>query len=212
MLLWIIPAKVRRFFGRAILASLLLSISVVSVRAQERGITVKLPRIELSPVQLAPSWITPAPTARPVATPEAGGAGWIPVDSITIHGTVAAGQAWQVRADHATGRLFAIIPDPGLGAEALAAIAAAPAWLRDDLSDNLRRLPAGVQRDFAARVSSADDRTRDEVAFAVAHLSPYTLAQMDSRIVQLNANGIYAVAPDLHYVRLVEHGSAPDGD
>ncbi|MCK9460780.1 MAG: hypothetical protein M0R80_14165 [Proteobacteria bacterium] len=91
----------------------------------------------------------------------------------------------------------------------VAAVAAAPAWLRRDLAIALRKQTPERADELAALVTdAADPRTVDEIAFSIAHTSPEVLevTSFYPELLALNAELIYAhdAAPD--YVELVDTG------
>ncbi len=89
------------------------------------------------------------------------------------------------------------------------AIAAAPAWLRDDLAVSLGRLHEGLQETYATLILDAPEaRYVDEIAFVVAHLSPEVLASTSfhPELITQNAALIYARDADLDYVTVDDVG------
>ena len=103
----------------------------------------------------------------------------------------------------------ALDPADYLPAECREAMAAAPAWLFDDLADIFTRLDPADQIRYAQVILAAEDPDYiDELAFSVAHLSPevLTASDFDETILHDNVAAIYAHAPLLDYVDLVEYG------
>ena len=95
------------------------------------------------------------------------------------------------------------------------AVGMAPTWLQQDLALSLRQLDDTLQDDLAQLIVDGDDPyLYDEVAFAIAHLSPEVLERSDfyPDLIQQNAEGIYARDADLAYVELVEVGEPGVGD
>ena len=95
-----------------------------------------------------------------------------------------------------------------LGQEALSLT---PLWLRHDVGIALRLQEADRADELAVLiVDAADPRYIDEIAFAIAHVSPEVMADDDFHPVLLaeNAELIYARDPDLDFVELTEFGVA----
>jgi len=104
-------------------------------------------------------------------------------------------------------KLEVIKPDLGVSNSVLNAVNSSPKWLQPALLDNIRRLTPNKQNTFAQIILNASMKTRDEIAFQVAHLSPQTLNSIDPNLLVDNAEYIYTIAPDLQYVQLVEYNS-----
>jgi hypothetical protein len=101
---------------------------------------------------------------------------------------------------HAELTLGELVPD---------ALAAAPAWLRDDLVVNLGQLDVDLQDELAALILDLDDPyLTDEVAFAVAHTSPEVLRYnwFFPEILVRNAELVYQFDASLDYVELLDRG------
>ena len=96
-------------------------------------------------------------------------------------------------------------------AEVEAALAMAPDWLRNDLRLSFQQQSPERADELAATLVGVTDMALvDEVAFAMAHLSPESLAadEFYPQILVENAALIYEVDPLLDYVELVELGDA----
>jgi hypothetical protein len=204
--------KWQNYFFIAISAFFFVS-TIANTNAQERGISTVLPNIKLSPI--APdikilNSLSTQETEQPNQLKKIEG-DWTLVDSVRLTGTVPAGKRLIVRFDNAAHKLV-FVGDSIVPKDALPAIAASPKWLRAELADNLRRLSYTVRTGCESAILAANDSIRDEVAFEVAHLSPHTLSGMNLNILTINAQGIYKVAPDLAYVKLVEYGNPATGD
>lgn len=101
---------------------------------------------------------------------------------------------------HAEVTLGELVPD---------AVAAAPAWLRDDLVVNLGQLDTDLQDELAALILDLDDPyLTDEVAFAVAHTSPEVLRYtwFYPEILVVNAELVVQYDASLDYVQLEDRG------
>ncbi len=92
------------------------------------------------------------------------------------------------------------------------AIKMCPKWMQPDLVDNLRRLFPALQRNYSKIIKNADVQKRDEIAFSVAHLAPETLNGMKEELLEVNAEYIYKIEPELKYVKLAEYGSEESGN
>lgn len=93
-----------------------------------------------------------------------------------------------------------------LGAEA---VAAAPAWLQQDLALSLRQLDTTLQDEYAGVILDLDDAyLTDEVAFTIAHLSPEVLSNTNfyPQLIVENAQLVYARDADLAYVTIDDVG------
>ena len=91
------------------------------------------------------------------------------------------------------------------------AVAATPRWLRHDVGIALRlQQPERADELAALILDAADPRHIDEIAFAIAHVSPEVMAsdQFWPELLAENAALIYARDPQLDYVELIESGEA----
>lgn len=135
------------------------------------------------------------------------------IGSLIIEDIIPAGKAYAIKYNHLDKTFTKIAPVPDLTPNAVEAINASPKWMKHDLYDNFRRLDATLQNEYAQAILDAEPLYRDEVAFQVAHLSTnMTLPEIDRDLPLVNAQGIYQIAPDLQYVKLVEYGSVESGD
>ncbi|MBM4395374.1 MAG: hypothetical protein FJ087_06750 [Deltaproteobacteria bacterium] len=223
----------RRPFARFAALAVLLSVPAVSAARAEPvlpdpGIGLEVERagnrFVIRDVRLlAHPPRAPASEAPPPAdpTPAVGAdpdlSGLDPVASDRIAVQVPVGQAVVTRWDAATGALEVIPPDGrhALGAAALEAVAAAPAWIRDDLASNLSLLAPPVQDAIAAAVTGvADPAWLDEVAFLAAGTPAEDLSAEGFRPASLadQARLAYAADPLLDFVRIVERSDPVTGE
>jgi len=98
--------------------------------------------------------------------------------------------------------------DNTLDPRAVAALLRVPTWVHSALRESLRRMDLPTQQGFSDAILAAKDEIVDEVAFVVAHLAPEDRAYTTPELIRRNAELIYAIAPELGYVELVEHGTA----
>jgi len=99
--------------------------------------------------------------------------------------------------------------------ESKQAIAKAPKWLRKDLYNVLSRVNELHQPEWASAINDAEDPYIDEIAFAIAHISPeYLSANVagdlygSAELIMENAEMIYNNAQYLDYVEVVDYGSS----
>ena len=106
-----------------------------------------------------------------------------------------------------------LVPDYGLTSDAEAAVAAAPRWLRPDLTDNLMRLNQ-AQQDVVAEMilNPRDPRLRDEIAFQAAHIGSNHMTSMNPSIISVNVDSLFAIDADLDYVEIVDYGNPTTDD
>ncbi|HCH62655.1 MAG: hypothetical protein CL927_12530 [Deltaproteobacteria bacterium] len=91
------------------------------------------------------------------------------------------------------------------------AVAASPAWIRDDLTLTFLRVDDDLANELAAILLDIDEPWLiDEVAFSIAHMSPEPMrsAWFFPEMLVENARYVYEVDPSLAYVDLVETGEA----
>jgi len=140
-------------------------------------------------------------------------AGWEVVQSLTGEILVPQGQTYEIYFDATMHTMVEVVPPLGLTAEALAAVAKAPDWLKTDLTDAFWRLDAGRQDTYAGVILGAVDPYVDEIAFTIAHTSPQTLTNSNfyPELIVENAEGIYAVDPDIAYADIVDTGDSVTG-
>jgi len=95
-----------------------------------------------------------------------------------------------------------------------AAIERAPAWLRQDLYDNFRRLSLSFLADVCAQqILGAPDPYVDEVAFIFANLGPgYFNNDIYFQLPLECAEDVYALDEALDYVQIVDYGDSNDDD
>ncbi|MEA3312229.1 MAG: FlgD immunoglobulin-like domain containing protein [candidate division WOR-3 bacterium] len=106
-----------------------------------------------------------------------------------------------------------LAPDYGLTADAEAAVEAAPAWMRPDLTDNLMQLMSTKQNALAEMIlNPTDPRLRDEIAFQAAHISPLHLMTMNLSVITSNLDSLFAIDNDLQYVEIVDYGNPATDD
>ncbi len=93
----------------------------------------------------------------------------------------------------------------------LEAVEATPRWLRHDVGIALRLQEPERADELAVLIlDAADPRYIDEIAFAIAHVSPEVIADPDfwPQLLSENAELIYARDPQLDFVELTEFGEA----
>ena len=107
-------------------------------------------------------------------------------------------------------------PKHRLTGSAEAALAKAPAWLREDLEEAFLDLPSGYQEVYASLILSCRDPIVDEVTFQVAHMAPEDLMSLADRgfeeLIIENAELVYLHDSLLKYVEVVDYGSSSDED
>jgi len=92
-----------------------------------------------------------------------------------------------------------------------AAIKRAPTWLQHQLREAFRRMSAADQKQYAKVIADATDKTVDEIAFLVAHISKEDLQYITPALIKRNAELIYEADPLVKYADLVEYGQAKKG-
>ena len=138
---------------------------------------------------------------------------WIIADSLKFNMMIKGGKNFGVSIDY-DNKKFNVINGPELTEAAKQAIDRTPAWFRLQLEYTLSQLGEDDQNSLAEVINTAEDPYFDEIAFAIAHLSPKYL-RSDYCYPQLfveNANLIYSRDEDLAYVEIVDHGSSADDD
>ena len=106
-------------------------------------------------------------------------------------------------------------PSPSLTADALAAVEAAPAWLRERLEVRLGMVDAEKQDVLAALILEApEQRLVDEIAFTIANSTEVDLLHesFDPTLFTENAEAVYDFAEWLPYAEIVELGDPASGD
>jgi hypothetical protein len=134
--------------------------------------------------------------------------GYTLMDSLATSAYVPAGDEFIVRFDQLHSALSETLPPYFISPTALSAIAIAPSWLQMDMELNLQYLSTSVQNDLGALLLSlTDPRTVDEVAFAIAHLGRYILADGDfeSELLRVNAEMMYEIDSELDFVEIVDY-------
>ena len=131
------------------------------------------------------------------------------------------GKSWQiippqgrsvVKFDFQQKKLIEFMPSTRIQGIAKEAIKSVPKWLQPALYDNMRKLTTAHQFAYADQIMDAPELWRDEIAFCIANLAVNTLQSLAPEILNINAEYIYKVDPDLRYVDLVENGSVESGD
>ncbi len=205
---------------RAILI-LLLMIFPLTLLSQNREISTKLPETNMYPVSQNNSGIninkgstTNLPDIKSnsvglehyeVVKPKNN----IQSDSIDLTRKwqiIPAGNSSVIKFNFANEKLENQSAELGISQEIIDAVRTAPLWIQPALLDNIRRLQPDRQLTFANMVKNSEKKYRDEIAFQIAHLSPQTLNKINPLLLEKNVEYIYIIAPDLHYVDLVEKG------
>ena len=142
---------------------------------------------------------------------------WELIDSLELSHYVTAGGMYSVYFNNDTDSLeqYPIYSEYTLLPESKQAIAKAPKWLRKDLHNVLSRVNELHQPEWASAINDAEDPYIDEIAFAIAHLSPeYLSANVagdlygSAVLIMENAEMIYNSAQYLDYVEVVDYGSS----
>ncbi|MBL7191486.1 T9SS type A sorting domain-containing protein [bacterium] len=133
-------------------------------------------------------------------------------DSLTIG--IPSGLELTVMFDPVTENLQFIDPSEALTSVQLEAIERAPAWIRVDLADNLRRFEYPLVADWAAQqILIAQDPYVDEMAFQIAHISPQVLSwYMFMDLLHENVEDIYSADSTLEFVEIIDYGDSNDDD
>lgn len=182
---------------------LLLFLSVMGQVGADQGVTVW-------PIQSAESyaedWSSPTPRWRDVY-------GETMASDYEFLTLLPAQTSLVLRCDpNASALSDSLAPDYGLTPDALDAVAAAPRWLRADLTDNLRQLSEGQQNTLADMIlNPADPLLRDEIAFQAANICPQQLARMNLDIIACNLDSLFAIDEELDYVEIIDYGN-PSAD
>ncbi|MBN1550865.1 hypothetical protein JW979_05335 [bacterium] len=103
------------------------------------------------------------------------------------------------------------LPEERLTDQAKSAIARAPQWMRQDLSDNLMVMESEYQDLYSDMIlNPSEDRFTDEIAFCVAQLAPEILQNeiFTPGLLEENVYYIYEHDNYLDYVRLEDFGIA----
>jgi hypothetical protein len=158
---------------------------------------------EVTTGPFAVPWMAPAAPARLPRIE-----GYALVDSVAASLFVPAGDEYAVRFDHVNRALRETLLPYSISPTALSAIAIAPTWLQADMELNLQYLTTSLQNDLGALLLSlTDPRTIDEVAFAIAHLGRYILADgaFESELLRRNAELMYEIDSELDFVEIVDY-------
>jgi hypothetical protein len=154
-------------------------------------------------------WTAPAAPAR-LGRLE----GYALIDSVVTSLFVPAGEEYAVRFDQVNRALRETLLPYSISPTALSAIDIAPAWLQADMELNLHYLSTSLQNELGALLLSiTDDRLVDEVAFSIAHLGRYILADgdFDHTVLRDNAELLYEIDEELDFVEIVDYDLG-DGD
>jgi hypothetical protein len=135
-------------------------------------------------------------------------------DSLSFRLLLPPQTAFVMRCDPGTRTLAdTLAPDYGLCSEAEDAVAAAPAWLRPDLVDNLIQVTEVRQKALASLIlNPRDERFRDEIAFQIAHISPVRLLSIDLAVITENVDSLFAIDDELAYVEIIDYGDPETDD
>ncbi len=159
----------------------------------------------------APAWREPLSkkgmTAGKRLVPQAPSTESIPIDLY-----IPAGGHLAIQFYHNDGTLRTIPPDWGgpFSAIVQAAIDKVPRWLQNDLIHLFSYLTESFQDKWAQVIVDAEDPYIDEIAFAIAHLSPmYLMSDYATPVlIRENARLIYEHDDMLDYVDVVDYGSS----
>ncbi len=134
------------------------------------------------------------------------------IDEDSIHTVLLPGEAVYIKVDTRAGDVVPVDPRDSLPEECINAINISPRWLRQDLYQSFRHLPADRAQELADVILEAPDEEVDEIAFCVANMSPQSLTddRFDPELLRVNADWIYRLADSLQYVELREYGSGDD--
>jgi len=199
---------------------LLLLISYSFLFAQNKGATADLPQVYMKPVlnNINNPYLKGITTKLPnlksnainietmgIIKPKEN----IQTDSIDLTKKwqiIPAGNSSIIKFNYTDEKLENQSVELGISQEIIDAVKTAPLWIQPALLDNIRRLQSARQLTFANMIKNSDKEYRDEIAFQIAHLSPQTLNKINPTLLEKNVEYIYLIAPDLHYVDLVEKG------
>lgn len=163
--------------------------------------------------------VTTGPFAIPWAPPSAPARlprleGYVLADSLVKSLFVPAGEEYAVRFDQVNRALRETLLPYSISPTAISAIAIAPRWVQADMELNLQYLTTDQQNELGALLLSlTDPRLVDEVAFSIAHLGRYILADgdFDHTILRDNAELMYEIDEELDFVEIVDYDLG-DGD
>lgn len=188
---------------------LLMMVSLIGSSEADRGITTQVWPVE--PDAVVQEVSEPAP--RDPLSLQVIYAGET-YDSLSFRLLLPPQTAFVMRCDPGTRTLAdTLAPDYGLSAKAEEAVAAAPAWLRPDLIDNLSQLTEARQTTLANLILNPhDERFRDEIAFQVAHISPLRLQTLNHEVITENVDSLFAIDAELQYVEIIDYGDPETDD
>jgi hypothetical protein len=144
---------------------------------------------------------------------------WTLIDSIKVREYLSAnypnGVYFDVYFDRNTGALNIFSTDYSTLSEiAKQAIQKAPRWIRPPLQLRLKSIPADKQDLWGNVILETNDPYVDEVAFAVATLSPaYLMSNLaNPEVLLTNAVNIYLNDMFLDYVDVIDYGTSEEDD
>ncbi|RLE37537.1 hypothetical protein DRJ17_06365 [Candidatus Woesearchaeota archaeon] len=143
---------------------------------------------------------------------------WLPLDSCFAWANIPPGDRYVIRLNLPGRCVEEVLPENDLTDYCMEAVARAPRWVRADLINNLNRITGEFGDEFrewnAASILEAEDPYVDEIAFAIAHISPNLLGDLavPPELIVENVETIYAADEYLDYVRIVDHGEVGDDD
>ncbi len=130
---------------------------------------------------------------------------WELIDSATFVELIPAGETCCLAVQSSTDSIDIHFASQNLTSAAQNALGVAPAWLRMELWDNLRRLSATHQDFYAGMINDATHPYVDEICFQVAHIAPQTLTgTMTPDVLLENVESLYAADAHLDYVEIVD--------
>ncbi len=132
---------------------------------------------------------------------------WTIVNSYDIELQIMPGEEEVMIIDPQDGVVLSPQTHLGLPRECFAALEIVPDWIREDLQLKFRVLPGDLARELAIIILNAqDNRTLDEIAFVVAHLSVQTIRNeyFFPEIIEHNAELVYAHDELVPYAKIVE--------
>jgi hypothetical protein len=183
-----------------------------------RNTTTDIPQMEFQVID-GRSQVTvekmgaPKPPTALRAAPPTPLADWQLIQTVEGEVWVPKATTYSVYFDSATGSLAESLPPNTLTQKSKDAVAKAPTWMKGELADALGRLDSSLQNTLADLVLAATDPYVDEIAFTIAHLPPQTLtaANFNPALIVENAQGVYAVDPDIAYADIIDTGDSVTG-
>ncbi|MFC2170396.1 T9SS type A sorting domain-containing protein [Calditrichota bacterium] len=143
---------------------------------------------------------------------------WILLESLSGSYSIPPGDHYALRLDLDEGEVTHLLPENELSSYTLDAIERAPAWIRNDLLDNMIQFGNWqfLQDGMAQIIIEAEDPYVDEIAFVMAHISPAPLINgrmsWDFSLFVENVEDVYAADEYLDYVQINDYGSTDDDD